>query len=343
VTQAVRDTIHKDEWHTSNRPRVLLTGASGHIGRHVLVELLLRNYRIRAVTSKPVSYQQRSDPFVEWVSHDFLQSVELDPLLDGCEAVLHLAAEIWRIPAMQRLNVAATAALAEAAERAGIRFFGFISSIAVYGSSWQRLVTEESPILTTERDVVSEFRGNRSIRAYGRSKILGERALATNLKTVEGAIFRPTVVVDLPDIRGIAARNTGLRVLLAKRYEHLIYVKDVADALLWFLERSLARPNRQPGVSIYNLSDDNSEIARSAKFFEHAYRLTGDRRMCVPFEAPFWAYSLSDLLKNRMISRRHPIGAMIFSPAKLLATGYRYPYGMGLAQRRALENRPAPP
>jgi nucleoside-diphosphate-sugar epimerase len=242
---------------------------------------------------------------------------------------------------MQRLNVDATVLLADAAERAGVQFFGFTSSVAVYGSARERLVTEDSPVLTAEHDVASEFRGTRSIRAYGRSKILGEQALKARLRTVECAIFRPTIVVDVPEIRAIAARSLWLKILLARRHEHLIYVKDIANALVWFVERSLARAERQPGLNIYNLSDDESEIGRAAVLFQRVYDLTKGRLGGVPFEAPFWAYDLVDLAKNRTISRRWPLGGMIFSPAKLFATGYRHRYGMADALRRALERGPS--
>lgn len=318
--------------------RVLVTGATGRIGRHLVARLLADGYRVRALTSRPLDDGLPRDPRVEWRQHDFRNSLAFGHSVADCAAVMHLAAEIWRISLMERLNVLATAALAEAAGAAGAQFFGFTSSIAVYGSARERIVRETSPLLTAERDVRHEYRGNSSIRAYGRSKVLGEQAIAAAVGPgMARVIVRPTIVVDLADIRMVLARSRFQRAVLAARHEHLIYVQDVVDALVWLMQQSLDQPRRETETAIYNLSDDDSEVGIAACLFARAAELSDDASLVKGMKAPFFVYDVLDLAKNRMISRRWPLGGMIFSPDKLHAVGWRPAYGLASALALALE------
>ncbi len=95
--------------------RVLVTGATGKIGRHVVNELLARGYPVRALTSKRIAKVPASDR-LEWCQLDFQESLDFDPLVRGCAAVIHLGAELDVTERMQRSNVEATRALAEASD-----------------------------------------------------------------------------------------------------------------------------------------------------------------------------------------------------------------------------------
>lgn len=101
--------------------RVFVTGGSGFIGRHV----------VRALTSRGhiVTELKRTSR----VSNDLLDTAAYEGALKGCDTVLHLAGATGRAPRVRyfRTNVDGTAALLQAAERAGVRRFIFISTIAV--------------------------------------------------------------------------------------------------------------------------------------------------------------------------------------------------------------------
>jgi nucleoside-diphosphate-sugar epimerase len=314
---------------------VLVTGASGRIGRHVVGTLLAAGYSLRALTSKPQLPAQRPGEAIEWRHHDWLQSVDFDAHVDGCQAVIHLGAEIWNIPKMQRLNVEATEQLARAAERAGVKVFAYTSSIAVYGSSTSPIVTEASPVLTVDRDIRSEYRANESLRAYGRTKLAGELKIRDACRRVEYVVLRPTIVVDIPDLLAVARWNYALRAISARRFTHQVYVKDVAGALLWTIERALHRTAVAPGVTVYNLSDEDGPESDYASFYRRLVEATGDQRYACRLGAPLSVYNLADMAKNRMFSRRLPLGMMRYSAAKLYAAGYAHAFGMGSAQALA--------
>jgi nucleoside-diphosphate-sugar epimerase len=256
---------------------VLVTGAAGKIGRHVVNDLLERGYQVRAVTSKPVAEAVAGDR-LKWCQLDFQQSLDFGPLVRDCVAVIHLAAEIGVMERMQRSNVEATRALAEASERAGVKFFCYTSSVAVYGSSQRRRVFEDSPVLTADRDVRSESWDAAELRCYGRTKLGGELVIKATARAVDYVIVRPTVVVGEPDLARLGDWSKAQKQRAAARHAHLVYVRDVADAIVWFLTDSLRRDQPSSGVRTFNLSEDDAPTGTYGQFFRSAYEVTGDRR-----------------------------------------------------------------
>lgn len=312
----------------SNAPtRVLVTGATGKIGHHVVDELLSRGYQVRALTSKQIAKAPASDR-LEWCQLNFQESLDFDPLVRDCAAVIHLGAEIFVMERMQRSNVDATRALAEASERAGVKFFCYTSSAAVYGSSRRRRVLEDSPVLTTDRDVRSEYWAPEGLRCYGRTKLQGELAIAAVAHNVEYVILRPTTVVDVQDLVNLGCRSKVSKSVNSSRHAHHIYVRDVVDAILWFMERGLTRSQPSPGVSKYNLSEDDFLINTCGQISKTAYHITGDRRWRVALTVPRSFQWLLVVIRYRMLLLRYPYGLMLFSGDKLRTAGYTIRFGM---------------
>ena len=103
---------------------VLVTGATGRIGRIVVADLIERGYAVRATTSKSLTGDGGEvGGLLEWRRFDFMTDDNWDGLVKGCCAVLHLAAELGKMERMQRINVEATRQLAQACEREGIAAF----------------------------------------------------------------------------------------------------------------------------------------------------------------------------------------------------------------------------
>ena len=314
--------------------RVLVTGATGRIGRVLIADLVERGYRVRATTSKTPS-DDTAGGAVQWRRLDFLNATEpdYDTLVSGCDAVLHLAAEIGELGRMQRVNADATRYLGEAAERAGIRAFCYVSTVSVYGSGRRRATPEDAPVLTVDQDVRSEYWAFDYVRAYGRTKLAGERALQRAAKSVSYVVLRPTVVVDVADIVGIRDWNFAKRMLAAHRHAHHVYVWDVSDAIIWSMQRALAAP---PGtVETFNLSEDEYPEPRHADFLRKAYSFSGDTRFRV-LPVPGGVDWLHDFARFRTLSFRRPLWRMIFPNDRLRAAGYRPRYGLEHAYSLAL-------
>jgi nucleoside-diphosphate-sugar epimerase len=313
----------------NEKPRVLVTGASGRIGRHVVDELLARGYRVRAVTSRPVAEVPPAQS-LEWCRLDFKKSLDFDPLVRDCAAVLHLGAELEVIDRMQRSNADATRALAEASERAGVQFFCYTSTVSVYGSSRRRQVSEDSPVLSPDRDVRREYWGDAQQRSYGRTKLQGELAIRAAARNVEYVMVRPSVVVDVEDPLKLRDWSRGSKQRGGAKHAHHVYVLDVTDAIVWFMERSLNRGQPVPGVSTFNLSEDEADVRTYSQVFRVAYLASGDQ----PWDAAPMAWPVEWLLmiaKCRRLLFRHPFGRMFFRGDKLRQEGYKFRFGMAHA------------
>ena len=117
--------------------RILVTGASGFVGRAVIAELLERGYAVRAlVNRRPVETQ---DPRVESVSGGLFDPAALDRAAGGCDAVIHLVGIIMERPlsgiTFHRIHVEGTRNIVSAAQRSGISRYIHMSALGTRPSA----------------------------------------------------------------------------------------------------------------------------------------------------------------------------------------------------------------
>lgn len=114
--------------------RILLTGGNGFVGQAAASALSSSGYEV-------VSLVRRTSRSGEVVVGDICGSTKWSSALDGCDAVLHLAARahvmndaaIDPLAAYRSVNTEGTLNLARQAAKAGVRRFVFVSSIKVNG------------------------------------------------------------------------------------------------------------------------------------------------------------------------------------------------------------------
>lgn len=176
---------------------VLVTGASGFVGRGLVGELASRGNTMRAAMRQPADVFPRS---VEVVAvSDLTRPVEWRSLLKGMDTVVHLAGIAHAGPgiaedAYDRVNRLATVELAHAARAVGIKHLVFISSIrAQSGPTASSVLRETDPAMPTD--------------AYGRSKLAAEEAVRGS--GVPYTILRPVLVYG-PGVKGNFARLIDL-------------------------------------------------------------------------------------------------------------------------------------
>lgn len=105
-----------------------VTGGTGFVGQALLDETGRRGLKVRALARR----DQPAREGVEWLRGDLADRDALRALVEGAEAVLHVAGVVNTLDPMgfQLGNVAGTEALVEAAEQAGVRRLVFVSSLA---------------------------------------------------------------------------------------------------------------------------------------------------------------------------------------------------------------------
>jgi dTDP-glucose 4,6-dehydratase len=140
--------------------RVIVTGAGGFIGSHLVERLVAEGARVRAL----VHYNSRNDPgLLKLLPEDTLVKLDLMPadLLDpfavqqaveGMDVVFHLGALIsipysYRHPYhVAETNVMGTLNVLQACREAGVRRLVHTSSSEVYGTALQVPIDEEHPL-----------------------------------------------------------------------------------------------------------------------------------------------------------------------------------------------------
>ncbi|MCC6698336.1 MAG: NAD-dependent epimerase/dehydratase family protein [Candidatus Hydrogenedentes bacterium] len=173
---------------------VAVTGASGHVGANLVRMLLDRGDHVRALIHRDRRAVAELD--VEECIGDLHDMPSVQKLVDGAEAVFHLAANITlkrdRQRTAWRTNVDGARNVAEACLRAGVRRLVHFSSIhALSPYPQDALVTESRPLAVDGR-----------LPAYDRSKAAAEQAVVDAVtRGLDAVIVNPTAMIGPYDFR----------------------------------------------------------------------------------------------------------------------------------------------
>lgn len=229
--------------------KILITGATGFIGRHVVAEALARGHEVVALSRSVQTGGVPVSPRVRWLWHDLASSNELMVDWIGIDTVVHLAAALAGTANEQyRATVLATRHLLAAMRRAGIRKLVGISSIAVLDYPRMSALS-----LIDEDTALADGSG---MGTYARMKLEQETLFADFLAETGalGAILRPGLVYD--ESRLFAAHAGVFKGAVRLRVSHrgevpVIEVGGLARAIVNAAERDLS------GGAVVQLVDDN--------------------------------------------------------------------------------------
>jgi dihydroflavonol-4-reductase len=217
----------------SERVRVLVTGASGFVGKALVARLVARGHAVRALARPTSQVGDLVRLGAELVPGDLAGAGALASALDGCEAVFHVAGAVKALDgdALVRVNAEGTRNVAQAcAARPRPPVLVYVSSLAAAGPArgGRPLTEEDAPA---------------PVSAYGRSKLGGEEAVREVAGAVPVTIVRPPIVYGpgdkelLPPLLKMARIGVVLRAGFgAKRYS-LVHVSDLCDGLVAVAER----------------------------------------------------------------------------------------------------------
>lgn len=216
--------------------KVLVTGARGLLGSAVARELRRRGHLVRAFQRNPSGLPDTDDG-VEELLGDVTDAGSVAAAVDGVQAVIHLAAKVsfhGRPADFEAVNIDGTAALIDAARRAGVTRFLFVStpSVAHAGDS---LIGVGAGHADPEH----------AHGEYARTKAIAERnALAADSSDLPIAVVRPHIVWGPGDTQLVARvvdRARSGRLPLLGHGAALIdttYVDNAAEAIVQACERA---------------------------------------------------------------------------------------------------------
>lgn len=136
--------------------KVLVTGGAGFIGSHVNKLLLNQGHSVTVVDDLSKGHKNLIDPKVNFHQTSLDNQPELENILQGHDAVIHMASfievgESVRKPVeFAQNNIVGTVKLLEAMKNTGVKKMIFSSSACVYGKPAHLPITEDDPLGTQE-------------------------------------------------------------------------------------------------------------------------------------------------------------------------------------------------
>lgn len=223
---------------TKESGSILVTGATGLVGSHLIATLVNQGKKIKALYRSQIPVMQHASQ-VQWVKGDILDIQSLEDALAGVTQVYHCAAMVSFNPAhkhiLYKTNVEGTANVVNACIDAGIEKLLFVSSVAALGR-----IREGAPI--TEQ---MHWTADTSNSEYGKTKYLAEmevwRGAGEGLNVV---IVNPTIILGCSDW------NKGSAAIFKNVYNEFpwytegttgfVDVADVVDAMVALMHSNIS-------------------------------------------------------------------------------------------------------
>ena len=194
-------------------------------------------------------------------------------------------------------------------------------------------VDEATSLLDLDAPIARQYTAEPYMLEYARTKTLGELAIRAFRPSFNVDIYRPTVVADLDRLLEAGSWSFIRKFAAAYRRTQYIYAPDAAVAIAHLVSRGLSAERPSEKVEAFNICDQESGTYRD--LLRAAYEATGDPRYKLRLDVPFILDLAKDVVKHHNIMLRYPLGMLMFSNAKLLATGFNFPTGFKSALSHA--------
>lgn len=221
--------------------KVLVTGASGFVGRHLVPALAERDHEVTALV-------RRSGAAPAGATSTVQADLE-QPLPEGAlprvDAVVHLAQGNGRFPegarGLFRVNTAATQELLDHARRAGAACFLYASSASVYGFG-SRPFREDDVVSPPDFYALTKAVGEQLVSAYRGFVAATSLRLVAPYGPGQSGRMIPRLIESVREGRPVTLNEGGRPAM------NPIYVGDVVEAVLALLD--------SPASGVLNLAGD---------------------------------------------------------------------------------------
>jgi dihydroflavonol-4-reductase len=219
--------------------KVMVTGASGHVGANLVRALLAHGDSVRVLVHR--DRRALSGLPIEMVDGDVRDAASLERASAGAEIVYHVAGYISIVSGewsrLHAVNVAGTCNVVEACLRCGVRRLVHFSSIHALDLAPDRPQIDEATPLV----------GGDHVPPYSLSKVEGERAVREGMANgLDAVILNPTAILGPLDY-GPSHQGEVLLALARERLPALVAggfdwvdVRDVAKGAISAAERAPA-------------------------------------------------------------------------------------------------------
>jgi nucleoside-diphosphate-sugar epimerase len=285
---------------------IALTGATGFIGQSLLQEMPRRGYRVRVLLRRPSDMEVQGSSAV---IGDLSRPQNMGAALRDVDAVVHsagISGEMSGVPDddYRTFNTDATVNLANAARRAGVKRFVYLSSIrAQCGPTAAEVLSEQLPPHPTD--------------AYGRSKLAAEQALAgldidwVALRLV--LVYGPGVKGNVAQLMRLARLPYPLPIGGLEARRSLLSVHNLADAI----HSVLAAP--APPRRVLIVADPEPlSVAQMIASMRHGL---GRKPRLIAVPAPVLRASLRLLGRPELYERL--MGSLVADSSALMRIGWR--------------------
>ncbi len=217
---------------------ILVTGATGLVGSHLIRELVRQGKTVRALYRSSVPAMDVAGK-IQWLKGDILDIVSLEEAMQGVTHVYHCAAAVSFHPKKKDLlhqtNIEGTANVVNACLASGVQKLVFVSSVAALGRIREKEAINETMNWTAET----------SNSEYGKSKYLAEmevwRGIGEGLNAV---MVNPVIILGAGDW------TTGSSAIFKSAYDEFpwytegtsgfVDVQDVVKAMVLLMESDIS-------------------------------------------------------------------------------------------------------
>lgn len=308
------------------KQRILVTGATGFVGRSLCESPLLNDVDLRgsvwtADPSPSLAAGVQAAP-IESIGPDTDWSVALN----GIEIVIHLAARVHvmdetcgdPLTAYRQVNVAGTENLARQAAAQGVKRLVFLSSVKVHGEETEIPYAEELSPAPQDPYGVSKLEAE---------KVLHKISAETGLEVViirPPLIYGPGVKANFLNLLKIIDKGIPLPLASVTNARSLLYLGNLIDAII------LCKDHPQAAGQVFLVSD--GEDVSTSELIRRVATALDRRARLLPF--PPSLMRLAGRLTGKSMAVDRLLGSLVIDSGKIQRElGWTPPYTManGLA------------
>ncbi len=177
--------------------KVLVTGANGLLGSHVVRELLSRNFEVRSMVRKGSNLKALEGTSTELFVGSIISKTDVENAVNGCDYVIHVAARTSQSPsdleAFYYPNIRSTQFFIDVCAKNNVLRFVYISTANCFGNGSKEFPGDE------ERPFLPWLKKS----GYAHSKWLAQqRVLKSSVqKKLDSVVVNPTFMIGENDVK----------------------------------------------------------------------------------------------------------------------------------------------